>query len=154
MDFIRGTGPFEELDKAQEEVRDRPWFTAVHRCDRALFYAARPNVGESTEPYWEKVHCPVLVIYGDKDVSSGPPEPLVAIIRRGLDKAGNKDITVRIFEDANHSLCRAKTGGPKEARERAKSRPKGAGPDLVPGYLDAMTDWLTVRCAPDNSKSP
>jgi pimeloyl-ACP methyl ester carboxylesterase len=147
MDLIRGTGPFEVLDKEQVAVMNRPWFASVHRCDRVLFYSARRNVDQDTEPFWEKVHCPVLVIYGDKDVSSGPPEPLVAVIRRGLAKAGNRDVTVHIFPDADHSICRAKTGGPKEARERARSRPKGAGPEFVPGYLETMTSWLTEKCA-------
>jgi pimeloyl-ACP methyl ester carboxylesterase len=142
MDLIRGTGPFEELDRAQVEVLDRPWFVAVHRCDRALFEAARPNVGADLSPSWEKVRCPVLVIYGDRDTSSGPPEPLVAIIRRGLEKAGNQDVTVRIFPGANHSLCTTRTGSPRETRDRADTRPAGGGPDFVPGYLDALTDWL------------
>ncbi len=137
MDLIRGTGPFEELDRAQEAVKGRAWFAAVHRCDRALFDAARPNVNLDLSPSWEKVRCPVLVIYGEKDTSSGPPEPLVAIIRRGLEKAGNRDVTVRLFPGADHSLCRTRTGSPREARDRA-----GGGPDFVPGYLDAMTDWL------------
>jgi pimeloyl-ACP methyl ester carboxylesterase len=147
MELIRGTGPFEELDKEQVAVMGRPWFASVYRCDHVLFHSARRNVDQDTEPYWEKVRCPVLVIYGDKDVSSGPPEPLVAVIRRGLAKAGNSDVTVHIFPDADHSLCQAKTGGPKEARERARSRPKGAGPEFVPGYLETMTNWLVEKCA-------
>jgi pimeloyl-ACP methyl ester carboxylesterase len=154
MDLIRGTGPFEELDNAQVAVLDRPWFVAVHRCDRALFYSARRNVGEDTEPYWEKVRCPVLAIYGDKDVSSGAPEPLVAVIRRGLAKAGNKDLTVRIFADANHSLCKAKTGGPKEALKAAKAQRKGDPPNFVPGYLDAMTNWLAEISPTKAASSP
>jgi pimeloyl-ACP methyl ester carboxylesterase len=154
MELIRGTGPFEDLDREQMAVLDQPWFVAVHRCDRTLFYSARRNVGQDTAPYWEKVRRPVLVIYGDKDVSSGPPESLIAVIRRGLAKAGNADVTVRIFADADHSLCRTKTGGPKEARERARSRPKGAGPDFVPGYLDAMTDWLAAKCTAGASGPP
>src|SRR5262249_13398562 len=95
MDLIRGTGPFEDLDHAQKAVETFPWFKYVHRCDAPLFYAARRNVGYDSRPSWEKVRCPVLVIYGDKDTSSGPPDGLVDIIRRGLAKAGNQDVAVK-----------------------------------------------------------
>ena len=145
MDLIRGTGPFEQLDEAQESVKTRPWFGHVHRCDRALFYAARRIIDYDTGPSWEKVHCPALVIYGDKDTSSGPPDGLVAIIRRGLAKAGNQDVAARIFPNADHSLCKTETGGSKEGADRAERRAGDGGPDFVPGYLDAMTNWLAER---------
>jgi pimeloyl-ACP methyl ester carboxylesterase len=130
MELILGTGRYEELERAQEAVKDRPWFKAVHFCDRARFYSGRLTCSHDTAPSWERVRCPVLVIYGDRDTSSGPPDGLVAIIRRGLARAGNDDVTVRIFPGADHSLLRA-------------GRQEGGGdPDFVPGYLDEMTDWL------------
>jgi pimeloyl-ACP methyl ester carboxylesterase len=132
MDLIRGAGPFEDLEKAHAEVEALPWFSYVRRCDRALFYAARRMVNHDSGPSWEKVRCPVLVIYGDRDRSSGPPGELVAVIRRGLAKAGNDDVTVRIFPGADHSLCLARTGGKKD-------------PAFAPGYLDTMTGWLGKR---------
>jgi pimeloyl-ACP methyl ester carboxylesterase len=146
MSLIRGTGPYEELERAQEKVKAKPWFKAVHFCDRTLFDAARRVVEYDTGPSWEKVGCPVLVIYGDKDTSSGPPDELVAIIRRGLTKGGNGDVTVRIFAGADHSLCRSEAGGGKDAL--AKAPTTGAGPDFVPGYLDLMTAWLRQRFGP------
>jgi hypothetical protein len=142
MQLIRGTGDFEELDKMQQAVKTSAWFEYVHACDKPLFYSARRNVSDNSEPWWEKVHCPVLVIFGDKDTSSGPPEPLVAIIRRALARAGNKDVTVKIFAGADHSICKTMSGGRKEARERAARREKGAAPEFVDGYLELMTDWL------------
>ena len=145
MDWIRGSGSFEELDRAQDLVEGLPWFSYVHRCDRATFYGARRCVNDDISPFWEKVRCPVLVIYGDKDTSSGPPDRLMAIIRSGLAKAGNRDVTEKIFADADHSLCRTRTGGRKEAAERARSRKKGNDPDFVPDYLDTMTNWLAQR---------
>jgi pimeloyl-ACP methyl ester carboxylesterase len=149
MDLIRGTGPFEDLDKEHESVKTLAWFEYVHRCDRALFYGARRSIEYDTGPSWEKVRCPVLVIYGGKDTLSGPPDGLVSIIRRGLEKAGNQDVTVRIFASADHSICTTETGGRKEAGERAKKRKSEDGPDFVPGYLDTMTAWLAERFGPE-----
>jgi uncharacterized protein len=145
MDLIRGTGPFEELDRAQKAIEMFPWFEYIHRCDSARFYAGRRMVSYDSGPSWENVRCPVLVIYGDKDTSSGPPDGLVEIIRRGLTKAGNQDVTIKIFHNADHSLCKSETGGRKEAAKRAKTRKKEGRPDFVPGYLDTMTTWLVQR---------
>jgi pimeloyl-ACP methyl ester carboxylesterase len=145
MELIRGTGSFEELDEAQESVKAFGWFAHVRRCDRALFYAARRCVEYDTGPSWERVHCPVLVIYGDKDTSSGPPDGLVAIIRRGSAKAGNRDVAVRIFANADHCVCNVQTGGRKGGAEPAERRTEEIGPDFVPGYLDTMTAWLVER---------
>jgi pimeloyl-ACP methyl ester carboxylesterase len=147
MDLIRGEGSFAELDQAQETVKTRPWFASVHRCDEALFYSARRLVGQDTGSFWEGVRCPVLAIYGDRDTSTGQPEPHVTIIRRGLRKAGNEDLTVRIFANADHSLCSWQIGSPKERAQRAGTRKSQDDPDFVPGYLDAMTDWLGKRLA-------
>jgi pimeloyl-ACP methyl ester carboxylesterase len=145
MDLIRSNGSFEELDNAQEAAERMSWFPYVHRCDRALFDSAKSLVEYDTAPSWDGVHCPVLVIYGDKDTSSGPPDALLAVIRHGLETAGNADVTVKIFPNAEHSLCNSQTGGPKEAGERKKLRKAGDAPDFVPGYLDAMTTWLAAR---------
>jgi pimeloyl-ACP methyl ester carboxylesterase len=147
MDLIRGIKPFEELDKAQQRVKNSPWFEYVHLCDEALFYSARRNIEQDTEPWWENVHCPVLVIFGDKDTSSGPPEPSVTIIRRGLAKAGNKNVAVTIFANADHSLCQTRTGGRKEARERAQAKNIATGPNFVDRYLTTMSVWLEKQAA-------
>jgi uncharacterized protein len=152
MDLIRGEGPFEALDRAQEAVAALPWFAHVHRCDRALFESARRMVNFDNAPTWEKVRCPVLVIFGDKDVSSGPPAKLVTIIRDGLRKAGNADVTIRLFPDADHSICRVKAPRGNEPEPSAKNAVKPSGPDFVPGYLDTMTTWLIEKCRAANAR--
>jgi pimeloyl-ACP methyl ester carboxylesterase len=151
MDLIRGTGPYSDLEKAQNAVKALPWFPSVHFCDCVRFEAARGTVANDSTDWWSRVRCPVLVLYGDRDVSSGRPEPLIAIIRRGLAAAGNNDVTVRIFPDADHSLCRVPSATRTPDGARAKEPPKGAGPDFVTGYLETMTDWL-VRKTSASSK--
>jgi pimeloyl-ACP methyl ester carboxylesterase len=147
MDLIRGTGHFEELEKTHAAVEHKPWFDYVGRCDRNRFYGARRMVEFDPGPAWEKVRCPVLAIYGDRDTSL-PAEKSLPIIRRGLEKAGNPDVTITVFDDADHGIMRTVTGGPKEARERAKTHQRGEPPDFAPGYLDALTDWLDQRYPP------
>src|SRR5262245_56640271 len=126
MDLIRGTAPYEDLEKAQAKVKDKAWFKSVDWCERTLFHWARRNVNFDTGPVWEKVRCPVLAIYGDKDTSSGPHKELEAIIRRGMQKGGNEGLLVWLFADADHSLCRTGKG--------AGVAKAGEGPDFIPGY--------------------
>jgi uncharacterized protein len=145
MDMIRGTGPYKDLEEAQNAVKMLPWFRSVHLCDHVRFDSARRNVGHDTTSWWSQVRCPVLVLYGDRDTSTGPPKPVIAIIRRGLEGAGNGDVTVRIFRDADHSLCRAGPASGAVGGSRVTVQSKDAGPDFVTGYLDTMTDWLAKK---------
>ena len=146
MELIRGTGPFEALERAQNDVKSLPWFRAVKLCDRALFESSRHVVGYDSTPSWSHVRCPVLAIYGDKDLSSGPPERLVAIIQDGCQRAGNADVTIKVFVDADHSLRPtrpAAPGAPEPPGDRHPAR--GSEPTFVTGYLETMTDWLVQR---------
>jgi putative heme-binding domain-containing protein len=145
MEMIRGNGPYSELEKAQRAVETQSWFQSIHFCDRVRFESARRVVGNDSTDWWSRIRCPVLVLYGERDVSTGPPEPLIAIIRRGLAAAGNEDVTVRIFPDADHSLCRIGKPSRTPLGARAKEPPKDAGPDFVPGYLETMTDWIIEK---------
>ena len=148
MDLIRGDLPFEVLDKEQEAVMSRRWFEAVHRCDRVLFESARKLVNFDNSATWEQVKCPVLAIYGGKDVSSGPSEPLLAVIRHGLAKAANDDLTIKLFADADHDICRLQSAEEKPEGRRAEKRGRGESPDFVPGYLECMSAWLNEHYEP------
>ena len=64
-----------------------PWFR--------YFIATDPAI------YWSQVHCPVLVLNGEKDIQVYPEQNTTAI-KAALDKAGNKKYTVKIFPGLNH----------------------------------------------------
>jgi hypothetical protein len=141
---VRG-GAFEELEEAQQRVRGRPWFEYVHYCDRKHFESGTRMVGFDPGPCWEQVCCPVLAIYGEKDTGCSAQEQ-VAVIRRGLQKAGNRDVTLTVFPRAGHLITVTRTGGRKEAaRRRAVAGQDAAEPDFAPGYLETMSGWLTAR---------
>lgn len=147
MDLMRGAGLFEELDETQKGFLGRPWFEYVHYCDRKRFESGRLTVDFDPAPAWEKVRCPVLAIHGAKDTSTSA-EASVAVIRQGLAKSGNTDLTVKIFPRAGHRITVSDTGGRKEAEQRAKSRSAADGPEFAPGYLDTMSGWLVERFGP------
>lgn len=88
---------------------------------------------------WRLVRVPVLALFGALDVQidleRNRPE-----LEATLAEAGNDDVTVLVFEDANHLFQRAVTGNVDEyvALEMA----------FLPGFLDAISDWLEARFLP------
>ncbi len=61
----------------------------------------------------EKVNCPVLAINGEKDLQV-PADVNLNAIKKALDKAKNKDVTVKSFPNLNHLFQECKTGSPSE----------------------------------------
>ena len=54
-------------------------------------------------PIWQKVTVPVLAIWGDKDMNL-PAEQSKETIRIALKTAGNRDVTLKMFANADHTL--------------------------------------------------
>jgi len=144
MELMRTGGLFLELDALQKGLLGRPWFQYVHYCDQKRFDSGKRMVNFDPGPQWEKVRCPVLAVYGDKDTST-PVEPSIAVIRQGVEKAGNSDLTVKVFANAGHRITESRTGGRIEAEQRAKAQPAGGEPAFVPGYVATMADWLAAH---------
>jgi dienelactone hydrolase len=147
IELLRGSGLYQELDETQKGFLGRPWFEYIGYWDRKRFDSGKLTIDYEPAPSWEKVHCPVLAVFAKKDPSC-PVESSVAVIRKGLDKAGNNDVTIKVIAKADHSFAVSDTGGRKEARERAKRRPSGEAVELAPGYLDAVSGWLDARFVP------
>lgn len=84
----------------------------------------------------ERVHCPVLMLFGGKDLQvivSQNQKPM----EDALTKAGNQEYSVKVYPDANHLFQEAGTGSPSEYPQLPKS--------FVPGFLDDITEWIKVR---------
>lgn len=83
----------------------------------------------------EKVHCPVLALFGEKDMQV-PPSTNRAPLEAALAKAGNRRVTVRVYPDANHLFIEAVTGNPSEYPTLEKL--------FVPGLVDDVAGWVTA----------
>ena len=84
----------------------------------------------------EKVSCPVQVIFGERDLQV-PPALNRAPVEAALARAGNRQVTVKVYPEANHLFQRAKTGHPSEYATLPK--------DFVPGLLDDVAAWIAAR---------
>ena len=83
-----------------------------------------------------KVACPVLALFGSLDLQV-PAEMNRKAVEAALGKAGNRDLTVKVYDGANHLFIKAVTGSPAEYGTLEKT--------FVPGLLDEISGWMLTR---------
>jgi uncharacterized protein len=83
-----------------------------------------------------RVRAPVLAVYGELDPMV-PPDPNAELVRAGLERAGNGDVTILTFPAANHLFWEARTGLRDEYMQLE--------PRYVAGFVDTIAEWIAVR---------
>ena len=78
-------------------------------------------------PDLKRVTCPVLGVWGEADPLTDAPKAASAM-REALSKGGNRDLTVKIFPNAGHSLMET---------------PSRKG--MAPGVFAFLRQWLIAR---------
>ncbi|MCH2045250.1 MAG: alpha/beta fold hydrolase [Saprospiraceae bacterium] len=118
----------EEKDITDEEIKKvlkqytSPWFVYFMRYD--------------PRQDWQKVVCPVLAINGVKDLQV-PVDENLAGIEKSLQKAGNKDVTIRKIENQNHLFQTCTTGHPAEYSVIDET--------FSPKTLELIVTWINER---------
>ncbi len=107
---------------AQLAMVKTPWFKFFLDYDPAVALA--------------KVRCPVLALFGEKDLQV-PAESNRKAIEAALARGGNTDVTTQLFPGANHLYQEAKLGSPSEYPNLKK--------ELVPGFLETISSWIQAR---------
>jgi pimeloyl-ACP methyl ester carboxylesterase len=95
-----------------------------------------------------RTHCPVLAIWADQDLYVDVDESY-KIYSLELARAGNPDVTLKIFPNGNHSLMTAHSKqlvhkGPSSWWQMFKYITLGKDA-FVDGYFDLLIDWLDKR---------
>jgi pimeloyl-ACP methyl ester carboxylesterase len=101
---------------------DSPWFR---------FFASYEPV-----PALEKVKCPTLVLFGQKDLQVFP-EVNLPPIKEALNKANNEDVTFKVVPNLNHLFQNCKTGSPDEYGAIEET--------FSPAVLELMSKWANER---------
>lgn len=126
-----------------EEMKSRPWYPEVeNRLDESIFLeyliSMDPRLYEFLEindvngsliapPELENLDMPVLAIYGSEDAFVDAH--LGSAAYREIPRLnGNPDLTVVVFEGADHAILQLDSDGYLE---------------IAPGYLTTMGDWLS-----------
>jgi dienelactone hydrolase len=86
-------------------------------------------------PALEALNCPVLVLYGGLDTIV-PARVHRDRMQAALDRAQTRDVTIKVFDKANHAFLQAVTGGRREG---------AALKGFVDGYLGTHVAWLSER---------
>jgi len=122
--------PRARADSLAAALHDRPWFFAPPPADNP-YWAFSADLGRYRPlEWWARVRVPVLLVYGAAD-QRVPPGESAARITAALRRAGNRDVTVRIFPGADHTF-------------RLQPGP-GGWPVTAPGYVSTLLDWLALR---------
>jgi pimeloyl-ACP methyl ester carboxylesterase len=123
------------LAAALDSVHTQPWFEAS-----SLPYPLSTTLPPKSvvdflqlepEPIWQRVTVPVLAYWGAEDEHL-PALESMELVRRGLARAGNSHVTLRVFPDANHEMLRVPAAAPWDF-------PRG-----VP-YFQLIAEWLDQR---------
>jgi pimeloyl-ACP methyl ester carboxylesterase len=85
---------------------------------------------------WQQIDAPVLALFGGLDTQVDLEQNRPAM-EEALSTAGNDDVTVRVFDDANHLFQQAITGSPQEYATLPAQ--------FVAGFLDTIGEWITAR---------
>jgi pimeloyl-ACP methyl ester carboxylesterase len=135
-------GNGEKLDtavrQAQQNVRLKDWLpplsSEIDWKKRDQWFLAL-DIDFDPVPLWGKYDGPVLGIFGELDAST-PVRQVMPIFERALASRRNKSYAIKLFPKAHHLLLEAETGSDSELERLQR---------YVPGYFDAMTDWLVQR---------
>jgi dipeptidyl aminopeptidase/acylaminoacyl peptidase len=122
--------PYEQVDAEVLQVaRDEPWFGYFAIPDAQLWdFFLRGDPDYDPVPILERVRCPVLAIFGALDRQI-PAHKSARVFQQALRRAGNPDVTIRMFPNADHGIADA------------------GSQHFAPGYLELMSRWIMERSA-------
>ncbi|MEQ1832500.1 MAG: alpha/beta hydrolase [Candidatus Eisenbacteria bacterium] len=136
FEFVIEGGDPDELAKAIDASRAAKWFRFVGGAlPDTVFW--RHNGGFDPRPCLEAIRCPVLAVFGERDVSKDVPLN-AAGMRAAFAKSNHPDATVMIFPRANHGMFETLTGEPLERELPRLDR-------IAPGYPDTLANWVLRR---------
>jgi alpha/beta superfamily hydrolase len=96
------------------------------------FFLYDPNF--DAVPLWKQYAGPVLGVFGELD-GLEPVHQVVPIFAQALASRKNTDFAIMVFPKGHHILMEMETDRPNDNELPRLKR-------YVPGYFDAMSDWL------------
>lgn len=126
---------WDKLQAATQNARDKKWLARAQPANKLedIVPSWKLQMGYNPMPALEKVRCPVLAVFGEVDTLT-PVAETTANYRKALGKAGNKDLTIKVFPNADHSLL-----------VWPKPDDQAHWPVLATGYLHSMTVWISKQ---------
>jgi hypothetical protein len=135
FDAVRSQQGWERFQAAIPQVRDKKWYRYTWGGMPRDYWQWKwwvPIVDFDPIPALKKVKVPVLAMFGAADQFT-PPETIsvfTAKIEAALRAGGNKDVTTKIFPNADHDMSVKLENG------------QSAAP---PDYHSTLTSWILKR---------
>lgn len=132
-DVTRGKRPWSDYKVAYETAlgSHAEWLVSPLNPEGSWFRSFyRGIIDFNARPYWAKVRCPVLAVFGDRDliVASGPN---AALLREAMPEGVR--LRIENLPDANHLCFQAETGVRSEYLSRGR---------FAAGYFPLLTRWI------------
>jgi pimeloyl-ACP methyl ester carboxylesterase len=122
--------PRARLDSLVTALNDRPWFVAPPPPENNYWSFSAMFSRYQPLEWWSRIRVPVLLIYGADD-QRVPAKQSAERIAAVLRDAGNKDVTVQIHPEADHTF-------------RLPPGPSG-WPRTDPEYVSNLLNWIEKR---------
>jgi dienelactone hydrolase len=141
MAVARTGDGWDEFVRIQAAARKQPWWSAYFGPSEGIssLESARRlwtrTYSFDPLPALKSVRSPVLGLFGSLDTAT-PARLAAANMQRALNDGGNRNVTVRIFESANHPLMEAQTGSNAEIPRLQR---------MVPGLFDLLRSWIAEQ---------
>lgn len=128
---------WDKLQAVTQNASGKKWLSRVQPATKLedIVPSWKLQMGYNPMPALEKVRCPVLAVFGELDTLT-PVAETTANYQKGLEQAGNKDVTIKVFPNADHALL-----------VWPKPKDQVHWPVLAAGYLDVMTNWINKHVA-------
>jgi pimeloyl-ACP methyl ester carboxylesterase len=138
-----------ELQAATQEARQKPWAKGVQLAETEEDIAGWRLQRYDPAPVLRRTKIPVLALFGGKDTLV-PPDRNADTMRRYLEEAGNRDVTIKVFPEMGHSrfLGQSLRGGRWEWPDGYWIWDRQS-----PDYMDTLISWLTERLAASSPTS-
>jgi uncharacterized protein len=132
---LRAGRPTVQVLEAARAFEAEPWFgrLLLHEATPELLEFIRGIQDFDPVPVLERVRCPLLGIWGARDLLV-PAHHSLATFAAALAKGGNPNVRLEVFPEADHGLRRPSGDGDQAGRAH------------VPGLFPSMTGWIR-QCA-------
>lgn len=124
-----------------ELAKNKKWFS--NKNFQRVMFMPDNGLPMGKHPYWQPfspdpseiwhtITVPVLSVWGQEDINL-PADSCRALLEKALEKAGNRDFTLKVFPGAGHGLWNEEEVGDWDWTRQ------------VSGYHELLVDWATER---------
>ncbi|MCD8540719.1 MAG: alpha/beta hydrolase [Leadbetterella sp.] len=125
----------------QNKIKDQSWVDYVITGDEVVYRYLGIVFKEDESPAFKNLNFPVLAVWGENDLVV-PPKKSARVFRNRMRNIGNRNVSIKIIPDADHTLTFNLSGKSAATIERRKQYKDNPAAVFAPGYVPLMVGWL------------